>query len=257
VPPGSSDYRDITLKLTYDATTGEFTEGFYAADEFGTVSELTSDPAGLLVPWMLTWYPDGTVEWVQTTDVGLWADLPNLLYDFEKLPAGTDLYAELYVFDFGGNSDFASVEAEVPAGEPDWASCANDAWGFEVSYPADWYVWEPPSPDLACNYFDISPLEGLTADEAFDQAALTVEVYEGDALAEVLEFLAASALIEDTTAAGLPATLYESARGEWGYRAYVIPISADGALLIAAWGDVDDALAARADRVAGSLILGG
>ncbi len=256
--PGGSDYLDITLRLTYDVTTEEFTEGFYAADEFGTVAEFSADPEGLLVPWMLTWRPDGTIEWVQTSDVGLWADLPNLLYDFEKLPAGTELYAELYVFDFGGNSDFASVETEVPAGEADWASCANDAYGFEVSYPADWFVWDAPTADLECNFFDPASMEGLTEDEAFDQAALTVEVYAADAMGDVLSFLDANALItEDATVAGLAATLYESAPGEWGFRAYVVPLDGGLSLVLAAWGDVDDSLRARADRVAQSIAFGG
>jgi len=262
VAPGGSDYLDLTLKLTYNATSGDFTEGFYASDEFGTVSEFTADPEGLLVPWMLTWYPDGTIEWVQTSDVGLWADLPNLLYDFEKLPVGTDLYAELYVFDFGGNSDFASVETAVPAGEADWAFCSNDAWGFEVSYPADWYVWDPSTPDLACNFFDPSSMEGLTADEAFDQAALTVEVYEVADFLEVLGFLDAnSVLMEDATVAGRYAVRYESVRGEWGFRAYTIQLGdgdpGDPTLVVAAWGQVDDSLEALADRVAASLVLGG
>ena len=207
------------------------------------------------MPWMLTWYPDGTIEWVQTTDVGLWADLPNLLYDFEKLPdPGTPLYAELYVFDFGGNSDFAAVETTVPAGEAAWASCTNAAWGFEVSYPADWFVWDSPTPDLDCAYFDPSSMEGLSEEEAFNQAALTVEVYEGAALADVLDFLDANAVLtEDATVAGLPATLYESARAIGASAPTLVPLGADPGgptLVIAAWGDLDDSLAARADRVA-------
>jgi len=181
-----------------------------------------------------------------------------LLYDFETLPAGTELYAELYVFDFGGNSDFASVETEVPASEADWASCANDAYGFEVSYPADWFVWDAPTADLECHFFDPASMEGLTEDEAFDQAALTVEVYAADAMGDVLGFLDANALItEDATVAGLAATLYESAPGEWGFRAYVVPLDGGLSLVLAAWGDVDDSLRARADRVAQSIAFGG
>jgi hypothetical protein len=256
--PGSDDYLDITLRLTYDATTAEFTEGFYAADEFGTVAEFSADPEGLVVPWMLTWYADGTIEWVQTTDVGLWADLPNLLYDFEKLPAGTELYAELYVFDFGGNSDFASVETEVPAGEAAPATCSNTAYGFEVSYPAGWFVWDAPTAELECNFFDPASMEGLTEGEAFEQAALTVEVYGDDALAEVLDFFGSnSVLTEGATVAGLTATRYESAAGEWGYRAYVVPLDGGLSLVVAAWGDVDEALRARADEVARSITFGG
>jgi hypothetical protein len=258
VTPGGSDYRDVTLRLTYNATTEEFTEGFYATDEFGTVSEFAADPAGLIVPWMLTWRPDGTNEWVQTSDVGLWADLPNLLYDFEKIPAGTPLYAELYVFDFGGNSDFASVETEVPAGEADWASCANTAFGFQVSYPAGWFIWDSPTAGLECAYFDPASLDGLSEEEAFSQAALTVEVYDATAVTEALDFFNAnSVLVEDATVAGLPATRYESTLGEWGFRAYVVPLDGGLTLVMAVWGDVDPALQARADRVAASLIFGG
>jgi hypothetical protein len=253
VAPGGSDYRDVTLRLTYDATTEEFTEGYYSADEFGTISEFTAAPDGLIVPRMPIGYPDGTLDWVQTTDVGLWANLPTLLYDFEKLPAGTPLYAELYVFDFGGNSDWASVETEVPAGEADWASCANDEYGFEVSYPAGWFVWDSPTPDFDCAYFDPATMDGLTADEAFDQAALTVEVYDEAAFAEVFAFLGDNAVTTEAgTVAGLPATVYESARGEFGFRAYTVEFEQGLTLVIAAWGDVDDALAARADRVAAS-----
>ena len=257
VAPGGNDYRDVTLRLTFDVTTEEFTEGYYSADEFGTVSEFTAAPDGLIVPWMLTWHADGSIEWVQTTDVGLWANLPTLLYDFEKLPAGTPLYAELYVFDFGGNSDFASVETAVPAGEADWAAYSGSTNGFELSYPAGWFVWDSPTGDCQCAYFDPATMEGLTVDEAFDQAALTVEVYESGTFDEIQAWLDAnSTATVGATVAGLPATQYDSAPGEWGYRAYVVPLDGGRTLVIAAWGQVDATLQARADRVAASFFFG-
>jgi len=258
-PPGSSEYQDVTLHLTYNVATDEFTEGFYFLDEFGTVGEFRTDPTGLIVPWMLEWRADGTYEWVQTSDVGLWADLPNLLYDFQTLEPGIPIYAELTVWDYGGNSDYASIDTTVPTGESDWASCTNSTWGFQVEYPATWFVWEPPTSDLDCAYFDPASMEGLTAEEAFSQAALTVEVLEGTALDEVLAFLTENAVTqEEVQVAGRAATAYQSAQGEWGFRAFVAPMGTDGpTLVVARWGEVDESLIQMADRVAASLVPGG
>jgi hypothetical protein len=257
-PPGSTvEYQNVTLQLTYNVTTEEFTEGFFVIDEFGTIGDFQADPSGLIVPWMAQWRPDGTVEWVQTSGVGLWADLPNLLYDFEPLDPGTSLYAELWVFDYGGNSDYAAVETVIPAGEAPWASCTNDTWGFQVSYPGGWYVWEPSSPDLACAYFDPASMAGLTAEQAFDQAALTLEVLEGPTLTAALDYLSQNAVLqEDQQVARQTATVYQSAMGEWGFRAFVIPIGSR-ALVVVRWGEVDQNLIQMTDRVAESLVLSG
>jgi hypothetical protein len=259
-PPESDDqYQDIILHLTYNATTAEFTEGFFVFDESGTIGEFEADPAGLIVPRMLEWYPDGTTDWVQTSDVGLWADLPNLLYDFQDLDPGTHIYAELQVYDYGGNWDYAYVDTVIPAGEAAWATCSNTTWSFQVSYPSEWFVWDSPTPDLDCAYFDPSPMEGLAASEAFDQATLTVEVYEGTALDDAVAFFGEySVAQEEVEVAGLTATVYESAQGEWGFRAFVAPLWPDPgapALVLAAWGEVDESLVALADRVAGSLLF--
>ena len=258
-PPGSSDYQDVTLHLTYNVTTEEFTEAFYYLNESGTIGEFQTDPTGLIVPWMLEWRADGTYEWVQTTDVGLWADLPNLLYDFPTLDPGTQIYAELTVWDYGGNSDYASVETTVPTGEAEWASCSNGTWGYQAEYPASWFVWEPPTPDLDCAYFDPASMEGLTGEEAYQQAALTLEVYEGTTLDEAQAFFADRAVSqEEVEVAGVVATVYQSALGEWGFRAFFIPLGSDGAtLILARWGEVDDSLIQMADRVAASLVLTG
>ena len=241
-------------------TTEEFTEAFYYLNESGTIGEFQTDPTGLIVPWMLEWRADGTYEWVQTSDVGLWADLPNLLYDFPTLDPGTQIYAELTVWDFGGNSDYASVEASVPAGgESAWASCSNETWDYQVEYPAGWFVWEPPTPDMGCAYFDLASLEGLTVDEAFQQAALTLEAADGTALAEAQAWFSDRAVSqEEAQVAGVTATVYQSALGEWGFRTYLIPLGTDGTtLILARWGEVDDSLIDMADRVAASLALTG
>lgn len=260
-PITAGNHQDVTLHLTYNVETEEFTEGFYFQDEFGTIGEFQTDPAGLIVPKMLEWRADGTYEWVYTSDIGLWADLPNLLYRFEQLEPGTQLYAELTVWDYGGNSDYASIEATVPAGESAWASCDNPVVGFQIDYPGDWYLWDAPSPDLDCAYFDIAPLEGLDAEEAFQQAALTVEALSGEALDEARAFFAERAATQETvTVAGVTATVYESPLGEWGFRTYVVPLGpspADGSLVVARWGAMDQSLIDMVDRVADSLRLTG
>jgi hypothetical protein len=258
-PPGSSEYQEVILNLTYNVTTEEFTEGFYVADAFGTIGEFQADPTGLIVPRLLEARPDGTYEWVPTTDVGLWADLPNLLYDFQTLDPGTQIYAELTVWDYGGNSDYASVETTVPTGEAEWASCSNGTWGYQAEYPASWFVWAPPTPDLDCAYFDPASMEGLTVEEAYQQAALTLEVYEGTALDEAASWFSEHSVSEETVVvAGVASTVYQSALGDWGFRAFFIPLGSDGAtLILARWGEVDDSLIQMADRVAASLLLTG
>lgn len=257
-PPGSTtEYQNVTLHLTYDVTTEEFTEGFYYQDEFGTIGEFQTDPAGLIRPKMLEWRADGTYEWVWTTDIGLWADLPNLTYSFEKLEPGTAIYAELTVWDYGGNSDFAAVSATVPAGESAWASCSNAMFGYQFDYPAEWFVWTADTPDLECSYVDIASMEGLSADDAFNQAALTVEVLDDEGLALAVDFFQTNAVTQESvTVAGLPATAYQSAMGDWGFRAFVVPLEPGSTVVIARWGEVDESLIQFADRVAESFVIG-
>ncbi len=57
---------------------------------------------------------DGTEEWLLSSDVGLYADLEAITYDFATLPSGTELYLELIVVDFGGNTDSVSGVVTVP-----------------------------------------------------------------------------------------------------------------------------------------------
>ena len=63
---------------------------------------------------MLNEYPDGTQEWLTLSEQGLWANLPDLQYDLEPLDSGTGLYAELVLYDYGGNTDSVSMFDFVP-----------------------------------------------------------------------------------------------------------------------------------------------
>lgn len=116
-PPGddSASYDDVLLSLVFDSDGNIVSETYYVYnDETDTYGELTTEPDGIIVPLVYQSNPDGTGEWVPTSDVGLFADLPNLVYDLEPLESGTQLYVELSVSDFGGNEDFVSAYATVP-----------------------------------------------------------------------------------------------------------------------------------------------
>ncbi len=109
-------YQDALLTLTVDAMTGDIrNETYYSYDpQAGTYGELAADPAGIIVPELRTLAADGTQEWTPTSDVGLYADLPNLSYDLVPLPSGTELVLDLTAYDFGGNSDTLSTQVTVP-----------------------------------------------------------------------------------------------------------------------------------------------
>ena len=65
-------------------------------------------------PEVLVLGEDGDGEWVATTEVGLFADLPALAYAFDELPSGTVVYVELSVTDFGGNTASIDATVEIP-----------------------------------------------------------------------------------------------------------------------------------------------
>lgn len=110
-------YQDVLLSLTFDVESGDIIDETYYAyqEEAESYGELTADPEGIIVPEVLNIAEDGTETWVPTSDVGLFADLPNIQYEFEPLEAGTQLQVELSVFDFGGNFDAVGARVEVPA----------------------------------------------------------------------------------------------------------------------------------------------
>lgn len=109
-------YKDALLSLTFDGDTGDIlSETYYSYNpSLGTYGQLTTKPDGIIVPEMLNVLEDGTEEWISTSDTGLYADLPELAYDLETLESGTVIYIELWVVDFGGNSDMVSAYVTVP-----------------------------------------------------------------------------------------------------------------------------------------------
>ncbi|WP_241982042.1 clostripain-related cysteine peptidase [Cryobacterium ruanii] len=109
-------YQDVLLTITTDAETQDvLTETYYAFNaDLGTYGELTADPAGIIVPEVLNVLADGSEEWLATSDYGLYADLPYLQYDFVALESGTELYIELGVVDYGGNTSTVSARVTVP-----------------------------------------------------------------------------------------------------------------------------------------------
>jgi len=114
--PGSDAYQHAQLSLVTDSNTGDIlSENYYGYnDSLGAYGALTTNPDGTIVPEQLNQAADGTEQWVATSDYGLYADLPNLEYDFTTLPSGTVLYVELFVVDFAGNRDVVSATVAVP-----------------------------------------------------------------------------------------------------------------------------------------------
>jgi hypothetical protein len=63
---------------------------------------------------VLTVTADGEQLWEPTTDVGLFADIANLTYEFVPLESGITIQADLTLYDFGGNVSTLSSLVEVP-----------------------------------------------------------------------------------------------------------------------------------------------
>ena len=120
VPPGGaldheSEFNDVVLSITIDTETGEIlNEIYYSTDQTGQWGELVTDPEGLIYPVFLFQNTDFSFDWIEINEVGLWADIPSLEYSFEPLEPGTEFVAELWVFDYGGNSDYVYVEDVIP-----------------------------------------------------------------------------------------------------------------------------------------------
>ena len=114
--PRQRDPQDALLSMVMDIEAGEFSsETIYIYDEeSGGYGELAPDPEGILIPDVLTVTASGEQVWEPTTDVGLYADIPNLTYDFVPLDPGTTIQADLTIYDFGGNSSTLSSLVEVP-----------------------------------------------------------------------------------------------------------------------------------------------
>jgi hypothetical protein len=115
--PGSQDATQSLLELSLDPGSGSIlSEIFYTYNEgSGTYGELQVDPQGLILPLVQRFDPaSGDVSWIPTSETGLFADLEALQYDVQPLPSGIQLVLELYVYDFGGNSDFVRAVVTVP-----------------------------------------------------------------------------------------------------------------------------------------------
>lgn len=106
--------QDVVLSLVLDLDFNILSEVYYVVNSDGTTGELTADPDGLIYPVVLNVYPDGTSEWLTLSERGLFANLPDLQYDFEPLEPGTELYAELVLRDFGGNTASVSMFDVIP-----------------------------------------------------------------------------------------------------------------------------------------------
>jgi len=109
-------YQDALLSIVLDGESGDITgETYFSYDETtGNYGELSTDPEGIIVPEVLNVLADGTEQWISTSASGLYADLPNLVYDLADLESGAQLYVELWVTDFGGNTDMVSAVVTVP-----------------------------------------------------------------------------------------------------------------------------------------------
>lgn len=114
--PRQRDPKDALLSMVMDIDKGKFeSETIYIYDEeSGGYGELAPDPEGIIVPDVLTVTAAGEQVWEPTTDVGLYADIPNLTYDFVPLDSGTTIQTDLAITDFGGNSSTLSSLVEVP-----------------------------------------------------------------------------------------------------------------------------------------------
>ena len=110
----SEHLRDVVLSLTVDDTGEIVSEIYYEIDGNGQWGELTANPEGLVFPIFSYMSPDFTFEWIADTGLGLYANLSDLEYSFEPLESGVGFTAELWIFDFGGNSDYVTVSDIVP-----------------------------------------------------------------------------------------------------------------------------------------------
>ena len=107
---------DVELSLVIDGDTGDIlSEVYYEVDESGQWGELMVDPEGAIFPVIQIENDDGSLDWVSASDdLWLYADLDELTYSFEPLPEGITVIADLYVYDYGGNSDYITIETTVP-----------------------------------------------------------------------------------------------------------------------------------------------
>lgn len=115
--PGSSTAENATLEIGLDPATGEIvSQTYYTSDpDSGTIGPLTVEPEGTIVPLIIHGDPAAnSYTWQPSTDTPLSAWLDDLQFGFEPLPSGTVLVIELWIIDFGGNSDYVSATVTIP-----------------------------------------------------------------------------------------------------------------------------------------------
>lgn len=115
--PGSTDPVDALLELGLDSATGSIiSETYYAYDaETGTYGELSVEPTGRIVAVLQNYDPStGDYPWVEVGGPGLHAAIEDLQYSVEPVPSGTQMIIELWVKDFGGNTDYVDAVITVP-----------------------------------------------------------------------------------------------------------------------------------------------
>jgi len=107
---------DLLLSAVVDSATGDtISTTYYIYNEkTGTYGEFSPKPDWIIVPQVLSVMPDGSEQWYLTSDVGLYADVDSLVYDFPALESGTRLYLQLVVTDFGGNRASVGATVTVP-----------------------------------------------------------------------------------------------------------------------------------------------
>ena len=118
VPPEEADTddppHDVILGLTLNPDGDVLSEVYYEINAEGMIGELTADPDGLIYPVVLNQYADGSREWLTLSEVGLYADLPFLQYDLVPLESGTELFVELVVYDYSGDSSSQTGIVTLP-----------------------------------------------------------------------------------------------------------------------------------------------
>ncbi len=116
IDPVAGRYADpveVVLLKTYDMETDESSKGVFISNN-GTLGPFTPEPRGLFFPKVAHRSPGGELEWVPSTDVGIWADMDALQVEFVDLPSGTRLRSELTISDYGGHTATAVVSVTIP-----------------------------------------------------------------------------------------------------------------------------------------------
>jgi hypothetical protein len=108
--------QDVLLSLVINYKAGKITsENYYSFDpETSTYGEAELDPDGIISPEVPNYDAQGNEVWYPTSDVGLYADLESITYEFVPLASGTELQMDLALYDFGGNVSYSTTSVVVP-----------------------------------------------------------------------------------------------------------------------------------------------